>query len=579
MSCSKYCLYLFALFFLFSCVAPEGKTIIVSSGKSINDAIQQCEEGDTILIHGGVYREVLNIDKSDICIQGFSNEKVIITGTQEVRNWTEIGKNYYKAYCKKEVLQLFEKNRMLLPARWPNYDSSMYSTRNWKKLYTSNDSTFFVDNSWPENYWNGAWCYAIAGKKWVVNVEQVLSSKDSILKMKDFWFNYQNKNWYTGDADGFILKHINALDTLDEWHWQNDTLFAMLENKPDSINAQIIDIVIKSKGQRNVVMQNICIVGGRIQLENVDNFEFNQVNVINGTAPKIYEYSNGAAYAAIEFLGESQNCSISNSIVDGNWGGGIYLEGENNSIFNCVVSNCNWMGNGTANIGNKGYGHAISFCDVFNSGKFLIVHNNTQRLSIKNNHLHDGGYLANDLGLTYTYGTDGDNTEIAYNMVHGNHSKEAGVGIYLDIECKKFLVHHNVVYDCLSGIQTIMNAYDHEIYNNTIWNCGKAINYWGEDGSNMYNQKVYNNLANDIFDAGTDVRFNLSTGINQFEDSLHHNFKLAKGAKAIDCGTIIPEITNEFTGENPDAGAFEFGLPAWKYGCDKSLLNKDYKLY
>ena len=80
-----------------------------------------------------------------------------------------------------------EKNRMLLPARWPNYDSSMYSTRNWKKLYTSKDSTFFVDNSWPENYWNGAWCYAIAGKKWVVNVEQVLSSKDSILKMKDFW--------------------------------------------------------------------------------------------------------------------------------------------------------------------------------------------------------------------------------------------------------------------------------------------------------------------------------------------------------------------------------------------------------
>ena len=66
--------------------------------------------------------------------------------------------------------------------------------------------------------------------------------------------------------------------------------------------------------------------------------------------------------------------------------------------------------------------------------------------------------MANDLGLTYTYGTDGDNTEIAYNMVHGNHSKEAGVGIYLDIECKKFLVHHNVVYDCLSGIQTIMNA-------------------------------------------------------------------------------------------------------------------------
>ena len=82
--------------------------------KEVQVYIQQCEEGDTILIHGGVYREVLNINKSDICIKGFSNEKVIITGTQEVRNWTEIGKNYYKAYCKKEVLQLFERLTHLL---------------------------------------------------------------------------------------------------------------------------------------------------------------------------------------------------------------------------------------------------------------------------------------------------------------------------------------------------------------------------------------------------------------------------------------------------------------------------------
>ena len=579
MSFSKYYFYLYALFFVFSCVAPQGKTIVVSSGSSINLAIQQCEEGDTILIHGGVYREVLDINKSEICIKGFSNEKVVITGTQEVKNWVEIGKNYYKAYCKKEVTQLFQKNKMLLPARWPNFDTSMYSTRNWKKLYTSKDSTFFIENSWTKNHWNGAWCYAIAGKKWVVNVEKVLSSKDSILKMKDYWFNYQKVNWYTGDGEGYILKHINALDTLNEWHWQQDTLYVMLEDKPEVLNAQTNDIVIKSKQQENVSIQNISLLGGRIQLEDVRNFIFDKVNVINGTAPKIYEYSNGAAYAAIEFLGESQDCSISNSIVDGNWGGGIYLEGENNSVFNCIVSNSNWMGNGTANIGTKGYGHTISFCDVFNAGKFLIAHNYTQHLTITNNHLHDGGYLANDLGLTYCYMTDGGDSEIAYNVVHGNHAKESGVGIYIDMEGKKYLIHHNVVYDCLSGIQTVMNAFDHEIYNNTIWNCGKAINYWGVDGSNMYNQRVYNNLANGIFDAGTDIRFNLSTGANQFVDSLHHNFQLKKGAKAIDFGTIIPEITNEFKGESPDVGAFEFGLPAWKYGCDKSLLNQDYTLY
>lgn len=579
MSLFKYCCYLSILFFVFSCVSPQGKVIVVSSGSSINTAIQKSEYGDTILIHEGIYREILDINKSGICIKGFPKEKVIITGTEEVKNWEEAGKNLYKAYCKKEVVQLFQEHRMLLPARWPNFDSSMYSTCNWTKMYTVKDSAFFIGNTWPKNYWNGALCFALAGKKWVVNIEQVLSSQDSSLKMKDHWFNYQRNHWYTGNAEGYILKHLNALDTLNEWHWQKDTLYVMLEKKPDFLNAQTADVVIRSKQQKNISIENISVIGGRIQLENVQGFLFDKVNVMNGTFPKVYEYSNGAAYAAIEFLGESEDCSVSNSVVDGNWGGGIYLEGENNSIHNCIVSNCNWMGNGTANIATKGFGHTISFCDVFNSGKFLIVHNNTQRLTIKNNHLHDGGYLANDLGLTYVYRTDGDESEIAYNVVHGNHSKEAGVGIYIDTECKKYLIHHNVVYDCGSGIQTIMNAYDHELYNNTIWNCGKSINYWGENGSNMYNQRVYNNLANDIFDAGTDVRFNLSAGIDQFEDSLHHNFQLKKGAKAIDYGTYIPDITEEFVGENPDAGAFEFGLPAWKYGCDKSLLNQDYKLY
>lgn len=564
---------IFILCISFSCTKRKGRSIYVREGQSINAAIQKCEGGDTVLIQAGVYREVINLNKSGICLKGLDGQKVVITGAERVTNWQKIRPSVYVAKCKKEVFQLFKENEMLLPARWPNFDSSMYSTSNWRKIYTSKDSAQFLGKSWPKNFWNGALVFAIAGKKWVVNVEQVRSTNDSVLKLRDKWFNYLGK-WYTGEGEGFILKHLNALDTNNEWHWQNDSLFVFNNHQPEVLEAQTKEILLLSENTSNNTIQNITFLGGKIKLSNTSEFLLDKVNLKNGTAPKMYEYSNGYAYAALEILGESKECKILNSQIDGNWGGGIYLEGEEHLVSNCVVSNCNWMGNGTANIATNGYGHTISYCDVFNSGKFLILHNNTQRLTIRNNHLYNGGYLANDLGLTYCYRTDGDESEIAYNVVHGNYSKEAGVGIYIDMEGKKYLIHHNVVFDCKYGIQTVMNAYDHELYNNTIIGCAKAINYWGVNGSNMYNQKVYNNISEDIFDAGTDIQFNLSTHDKFFVDAAKHNFQLKKGAKAIDFGTYIPEITNEFVGERPDAGAFEYGLPAWKYGCDKKLLNK-----
>jgi len=567
-------LWFFISVVLFSCSIPHGKVIEVRAAQSVNVALQQANEGDTILLHAGVYREKIIFTKNNIVLKGAPKEHVVLTGAVEVKNWIKASKNFYKAYCKKEVLQLFNKGTMLLPARWPNFDTTMYSTRNWKKVYTSKDSSVFVGSSFGKKDWKGAWCYAIAGKKWVVNVEQVASSKDSILKMKNTWFNYQGK-WYTGDGEAYLMKHLNALDTLNEWHWQNDTLYVMLDHQPTSLEAQQKEVLILGDKVENIVLENLTLQGGRIQFSNSENITIHKLQVLNGTAPRIYEYSNGAAYAAIEFIGESEYCSVQNSIVDGNWGAGIYLEGEYHVVNNCVVSNCCWMGNGTANIATNGYGHQITFCDVFNSGKFLIVHNNTKHITIKNNHLYNGGYLANDLGLTYAYQTDGDNSEIAYNIVHGNYAKEAGVGIYIDMNSKKFLIHHNVVYDCLYGIQTVMDCYDHEIYNNTIHGKMKAINYWGVDGSNMYNQKVYNNLASDIFDAGTDIQYNLSTNENFYLDSLHGNFQLQKGARAIDYGVIIPGITEEYIGAKPDVGAFEYGMPAWGYGCNKTLLKQD----
>ena len=44
------------------------------------------------------------------------------------------------------------------------------------------------------------------------------------------------------------------------------------------------------------------------------------------------------------------------------------------------------------------------------------------------------------------------------------------------------------------------------------------------------------------------------------------NLTLAPGSAAIDAGTVIPNVTDGFTGKAPDLGAYEFGQPVPHYG-------------
>jgi hypothetical protein len=44
------------------------------------------------------------------------------------------------------------------------------------------------------------------------------------------------------------------------------------------------------------------------------------------------------------------------------------------------------------------------------------------------------------------------------------------------------------------------------------------------------------------------------------------DFRLKAGSKAIDAGTVLPSINDDFSGKAPDLGAFETGKPLPEYG-------------
>jgi hypothetical protein len=44
------------------------------------------------------------------------------------------------------------------------------------------------------------------------------------------------------------------------------------------------------------------------------------------------------------------------------------------------------------------------------------------------------------------------------------------------------------------------------------------------------------------------------------------DFSLRAGSAAIDKGTVVPQVTDGYTGAAPDLGALEYGLPPTQYG-------------
>ena len=140
---------------------------------------------------------------------------------------------------------------------------------------------------------------------------------------------------------------------------------------------------------------------------------------------------------------------ISDCHVAYSWGDGISLAGEYNTIENCLVEHANWAAIDCAPIGASGSYNVIIGNTVRNGGRAGIVHYGLANSSMTYNNIYNVGLLTRDQGVTYTCNDDSATTTIAYNWVHDAYN---GIGIYFDNYSENFLVHHNVIWRCPTGI-------------------------------------------------------------------------------------------------------------------------------
>lgn len=560
--------------------------------KTIQKAADIMLAGETCFIMNGEYRETVspvNNGTSDnpIIFTNYNNERVVILGSDTVSAWIPYQNGIYKVYVPDTISQLFVNKRRAYPARYPDYSGEdMYNTSDWNPVTAEvNGDAFLQGMNKPENYWVGGYCKILTGSHWVAHIGKISDSDGDMVHCDERsspWNDY-NPGVYLGPGMGYIYKHLHALDKVNEWHWQNDTLYYFPES-----GANIDTMKIEA---RTRLYGFNCEEKSYIEIRNIHfvwaSVSFNSSNscILDGGSvwfpEPFFYYDNswvrnmggGANYSIDHWDGKGihvsgSNNTIKNCYVGYSWGDGISVGGINNRIENCLVEHCNWSATDAGAISATGYGHNLIGNTLRTAARSIIVHRYCDSTNIKYNHLYDCGLMCDDLGLTYSYHTNGGGSEIAYNWVHDNHASGTASGIYLDNYDSNYVVHHNVVWNCAYAIHTNKPAVNHEIYNNTVWFSANAQWAWGPAGTQIVNQQVVNNLSDKAWNVGTFFQTNLTTNSPMFADPENGDFRLLENSPAIDYGTYIPGITDGYIGTAPDAGAYEYGGEDWVAGSD-----------
>lgn len=560
---------------------------ISSPYKTIQKAASLMQAGDVCYIREGVYRETVRPSKSGtvgapLKFVAYQNENVVVTGLDVISDWSVYKDDIYSADVEGTVSQVFVDGYYIDWARYPNKTTNMLDNSDMANLEVKADYTGLVEGNFPTNHFRGAYVVALVGSRWVAVMGKVSSSRDNFFAASNtskYWSNY-NPEVYLGSGKGFMIGNLNLLDAENEWFSDKGKLYVCVKDKKNAndvlVEAQTRLKAFDLRGLSSIEISGIHIKAATIDMHSATNCLVDECSVRYSTP--FFEFKqefnrdtrNPEEWSGCGIIMSGKNNTIKNSYIAHSWGDGVSVWGENNKVDNCIIEDCNWMAVDCALISTTGKGHEITNNTLRQASRSGIVHRYLENGKINNNEISLCGILCTDLGITYTYQTDGKNTEIAYNWLHDNMSKGTSSGVYLDNSDTTFLIHHNVIWNCKEGIRLNLPSVNNQVYNNTLWNVNITMPAWGSSGT-LVNVTTWNNLSNKSGFIGTNLQSNLVVDESSFVDVENYNFSLTANSPAINYGRSIAGITDGFNGTAPDAGAYEYGKPFWKPGASISV--------
>lgn len=555
---------------------------------TIQKAANEMDPGDTCHIRAGTYRETVapplrsTTAALPIRYQAYSNETVTLTGLDEVSGWAHYSGSIYTSSVPSEVSQLFIDGQMMMEARWPNSGPNHLIPTNASveiadSMVPGGVSTFTDTalNTFTNGHWNGAKMWYMPGSEWTSTSTLILDHTGNQLT---FTNTSTSSSLQLEASDSYFLYgSLNALDSATEWFHDaaSGTLYLWAPNGADP-NTLTVEARTRRYGfdllweRDHIQISGISFLAASVTDQGtcnntlIENCRFMYPTPMWDT--KIWGWDGGVYI-------KGSHATVRNCEVGYSWGDGITFHHNSisNTVENCLVHDCNWIGGLSGGIRASGIGHLIRKNTVYNTGRTGIVFRGCEQTRIEHNHISHVGWITKDQGGMMTGGIDGGGTVITRNWVRDHNSSAWCTGIYLDNDSRNYIVHHNVVWNYNNGMRMNKTGIDNQVYNNTFFNAShEAMGHYAPGGEVYTNVRTYNNLATDPPFRGTDLQNNLlDTEANlAFSGAAHGDFRILENSTAIDYGRIITGITEGHTGVAPDAGAYEFGGTDWIAGID-----------
>ncbi|MFP4354727.1 MAG: hypothetical protein ACLFUJ_06340 [Phycisphaerae bacterium] len=558
--------------------------------QTIQAAADKLEPGQTCLVLPGTYYESVKptwSGRDDAPIRFIAPaEAVVISGTP-IENWTAGPDNVWTAETKVHPKQLFvadgDQPRPLTWARYPDDSGDPWNPNVLVLNRKQEQLAVGPGLDQPAGTWKGAHIWAIDDQRgWVAEVNTVTESQPGQVSLE------RPKGWWPVGGRGYvILMGVRpALDAPGEWLYIDGRIHLVCAEGQDpneqtyfaTDDGHAFDLA----GRKHVGIEGFQLVGSRINFDGAEHCWAANVNAVHLTSGRDLRKGfcrDGGTDADSQGLGivlGGRSNEIRNSRIDFSAGDGVSIFGENNAVRNCVISNCSTLATDCAPITVTGRGHTIEHNTLYNGGRSILVHRYLKAGRIAHNHMYNSGLLSRDLGMTYTYHTDGEGTEIAYNVIHHNFAPGNGgcVGIYLDDRSQNHVVHHNVVYQVNEALA--LNPPENtgnKIYNNTFSAFSRTVSMSLKRPQNLEGTVIRNNIfLAEVMPAKHMPNVTIDTNIRPGTDPklaapAERNYQLTSGSPAIDAGKVLPPWTDGYLGEAPDIGAFEFGKEPWRYGA------------
>ena len=564
--------------------------------KTIQQAAEVMASGDVCYIREGVYRETVTPTKDGLTFKNYEDEYVLITGLDIIQGWRFYKEGIMQAPSNTKVTQVFVDGKRMHWARYPDEDGDMLGTDeldlvNIKTEQPTGLVTFTRMESKPEDYWVGGYFIGLPTTRnwWTAHRGRVEASIGKTITCTDLSVMWKRPNFqFTGNGAGYIIGHLNALDSSGEWHWQDDTLYLHPPESTD-VKASLIEGRTRTHGfnltdKDHITLEGLHFKAADIHLPESDHCTVSKCTVrYGGTFETFFaggtsqreawaDFENGASCI---FVGGDHNV-VKDCYVGKTWTHGISLWGNHNLLENSIAEHCNWQGERCSPIWAPGDGNRI----LRNTSRYggrdgLELGNGSFGIKVAHgalvqfNHVHNHGYLVPDSGLLYANNQRPyplANSEISYNILHDFMSHHPGaVGIYLDNSSSGYKVHHNIVWNAHDGIRT-RTATENYFVNNTLMDIKKAIEVRGAQKAGAVIVSRNNLVSSDEVLYGITKSHNLVADVNDFADHAGRDYSLRPGASAIDAGIHVEGITDDAV-DLPDIGAIEFGAPTWIVGA------------